>query len=83
MKIQIKNTQLSKQGFVVRLKSTSENLSLRTYVRLRSESGQGVAEYIIILAVIVIACIALAIAFKGQLTSLWNFVTDQLGTATS
>jgi Flp pilus assembly pilin Flp len=45
----------------------------------RSESGQGVAEYIIILAVIVIACIILAIAFHEQLTNVWQSITDQIG----
>ena len=47
--------------------------------KCRLDSGQGVAEYIIILAVIVIACIILAVAFHEQLTSVWNSVTDQLG----
>ena len=47
--------------------------------KLRSDSGQGVAEYIIILAIIVIACIALAIAFNNQLTALWERVTGALG----
>ena len=45
----------------------------------QSDRGQGVAEYIIILAVIVIACIVLAIAFHGQLENVWNSVTSQLG----
>jgi len=49
------------------------------YCKCMSESGQGVAEYIIILAVIVIACIVLAIAFHSQLESVWNSVTSQLG----
>jgi len=38
-----------------------------------------VAEYVIILAVIVIACIILAIAFHEQLTSVWQSITEQLG----
>jgi len=46
---------------------------------LRNESGQGVAEYIIILAVIVVAAIILAIAFHEQLAAVWDSVTDQLG----
>ncbi|MCL2525518.1 MAG: hypothetical protein FWE46_00480 [Coriobacteriia bacterium] len=47
--------------------------------RAQSDSGQGVSEYIIILAVIVIACIILAVAFHGQLESLWSSVTGKLG----
>ena len=46
---------------------------------LRDDSGQGVAEYIIILAVIVVAAIILAIAFHEQLAAVWESVTDQLG----
>jgi len=45
----------------------------------RRDCGQGVAEYVIILAVIVIACIILAIAFHEQLASVWESVTSQLG----
>ena len=47
--------------------------------RLNDESGQGVAEYIIILAVIVVAAIVLAIAFHDQLADVWDSVTSQLG----
>jgi Flp pilus assembly pilin Flp len=43
------------------------------------ERGQGVAEYIIILAVIVIAAIVLAIAFHEQLSAVWESVTSSLG----
>jgi Flp pilus assembly pilin Flp len=46
---------------------------------LRDEAGQGVAEYIIILAVIVVAAIVLAIAFHDQLKAVWDSVTSQLG----
>jgi len=46
---------------------------------VRNEAGQGVAEYIIILAVIVVAAIILAIAFHDQLAAVWNSVTEQLG----
>jgi Flp pilus assembly pilin Flp len=55
------------------------NLGTRWYCKCLSESGQGVAEYIIILAVIVIACIILAVAFHEQLSSVWESVTSQLG----
>ena len=50
---------------------------LRT--RLRDESGQGVAEYVIILAVIVVAAIILAVAFHDKLAAVWQSVTNQLG----
>ena len=46
---------------------------------LKGETGQGVAEYIIILAVIVVAAIVLAIAFHDQLSAVWDSVTSQLG----
>jgi len=52
-------------------------LCLRT--RLRDESGQGVAEYVIILAVIVVAAIILAVAFHDKLAAVWQSVTNQLG----
>lgn len=45
---------------------------------LSSESGQGISEYLIILAVVVIAAIALATTFSDQLTALWDSVTTQL-----
>ncbi len=47
--------------------------------RLRDESGQGVAEYVIILAVIVVAAIILAVAFHDKLAAVWESVTNQLG----
>jgi len=43
------------------------------------EQGQGVAEYVIILAVIVVAAIILAIAFHDKLAAVWQSVTEQLG----
>lgn len=45
---------------------------------LAPESGQGISEYLIILAVVVIAAIALATTFSGQLKSLWDSITQQL-----
>jgi len=45
----------------------------------RNESGQGVAEYVIILAVIVVAAIILAVAFHDKLAAVWQSVTSQLG----
>ena len=57
--------------------------SVKAAARLRSvadaDSGQGVAEYVIILAVIVVAAIILAIAFHDKLAAVWQSVTDQLG----
>ncbi|MCL2323961.1 MAG: hypothetical protein FWC48_00055 [Actinomycetia bacterium] len=46
---------------------------------LAGESGQGVAEYVIILAVIVVAAIILAVAFHDQLAAVWQSVTSQIG----
>jgi len=46
---------------------------------VRKDCGQGVSEYVIILAVIVIACIILAIAFHEQLVNVWESITSQLG----
>lgn len=43
-----------------------------------NESGQGISEYLIILAVVVIAAIALATTFSDQLSSLWGSITTQL-----
>lgn len=45
---------------------------------LVSESGQGISEYLIILAVVVIAAIALATTFSDQLSTLWGSITTQL-----
>lgn len=42
------------------------------------DAGQGISEYLIILAVVVIAAIALATTFSDQLSSLWNSITTQL-----
>ncbi|MCL2655255.1 MAG: hypothetical protein FWD65_06125 [Coriobacteriia bacterium] len=52
---------------------------LRLRCSLNDESGQGVAEYVIILAVIVVAAIILAVAFHDQLAAVWQNVTSQLG----
>jgi Flp pilus assembly pilin Flp len=54
-------------------------LMLKSRKFLRDDSGQGVSEYIIILAVIVIAAIVLAIAFYDQLSAVWDSVTSGLG----
>lgn len=43
-----------------------------------SDAGQGVAEYAIILAVIVVGAIALATAFSTQLGTVWTSVTTQM-----
>ncbi|MCL2333133.1 MAG: hypothetical protein FWC54_06615 [Actinomycetia bacterium] len=54
-------------------------LRIQLHAGLRDESGQGVAEYVIILAVIVVAAIILAVAFHDKLAAVWQSVTDQLG----
>ena len=65
------------------LKSSVYQAALRGQARvracLRGESGQGVAEYVIILAVIVVAAIILAVAFHDKLSAVWQSVTSQLG----
>lgn len=43
-----------------------------------NDEGQGISEYLIILAVVVIAAIALATTFSDQLSSLWGSITSQL-----
>lgn len=43
-----------------------------------SDKGQGISEYLIILAVVVIAAIALATTFSTELTGLWDSITSQL-----
>lgn len=45
---------------------------------LSQDEGQGISEYLIILAVVVIAAIALATTFSDQLTALWASITSQL-----
>lgn len=42
------------------------------------DEGQGISEYLIILAVVVIAAITLATTFSTELTALWNSITSQL-----
>jgi Flp pilus assembly pilin Flp len=49
-------------------------------VKLRREEGQGTSEYAVILGVIVVFAIGLAIAFRDQLESVWNSITEGLGT---
>jgi Flp pilus assembly pilin Flp len=51
----------------------------RFHTALHSDRGQGVSEYVIILAVIVIAAIVLAVAFHDQLETIWENVTSSLG----
>ena len=51
---------------------------VKLLAKIQSESGQGISEYLIILAVVVIAAIALATTFSDQLTSLWDSITSQL-----
>jgi len=62
--------------------STLRDFATRSFcwckAKCRLDSGQGVAEYVIILAVIVIACIVLAVLFHEQLVALWEKVTGEL-----
>ena len=79
-----------KRGLIMRKVFTEGVLSpnalrgfaTKTYCWCRTkgslDSGQGVAEYVIILAVIVIACIVLAVLFHEQLVALWEKVTGAL-----
>ena len=50
----------------------------RLRVYFGKDSGQGISEYLIILAVVVIAAIALATTFSTELTSLWESITSQI-----
>jgi len=71
------NYVLEKLG---RAKEKVSDGATRMYCGLKCESGQGISEYIIILAVIVIVCIALAIAFRGQLVGFWERVNAEFKT---
>ena len=55
---------------------------MQSIYRLRAyfmkDSGQGISEYLIILAVVVIAAIALATTFSTELTGLWESITSQI-----
>lgn len=55
-------------------------VSTRVSLILRDTGGQGIAEYVIILAVIVVAGIVLTTAFGGQLATVWGSVTTQFAT---
>lgn len=60
------------------MKEKLKNFGLKLATHIQSESGQGISEYLIILAVVVIAAIALATTFSDQLTNLWDSITSQL-----
>ncbi|MBK5211410.1 MAG: hypothetical protein JJE36_03760 [Coriobacteriia bacterium] len=59
---------------------------MQLYYYLRSyfgeDSGQGISEYLIILAVVVIAAIGLATKFNAALTGLWGSITSQISLIT-
>jgi len=59
-----------------------EGKDMQSIYRLRAyfmkDSGQGISEYLIILAVVVIAAIALATTFSTELTGLWESITSQI-----
>jgi len=46
--------------------------------KLSEPTGQGTAEYAILVAVLVIAAIAIISAVGGQVTSLWTNITNGL-----
>lgn len=46
--------------------------------KFKSDEGQGISEYLIILAVVVVAAIALATTFSGELSGLWDSITSQI-----
>jgi Flp pilus assembly pilin Flp len=46
----------------------------------QDESGQDMAEYALLLALIALAIIAAVIAFRGAIINRFNEATDQLGT---
>ena len=50
---------------------------------LRSEEGQAMSEYGLVLAVVAIGAIAALIAFRTQLTSLFNDIATSISRATS
>ena len=66
--------------------TTDQPWNLRTHppigalAMLGRDAGQGVAEYAIILAVIVVGAIALATAFSTQLGEVWSSITTQMAT---
>lgn len=64
--------------FVKKLHTQAHSLGQSIFRVISRESGQGISEYLIILAVVVIAAIALATTFSEQLTSLWTSITSQL-----
>lgn len=45
---------------------------------VKEEQGQGMTEYGLLLAVVVVAVVAILITFKGQLNSLFTTITDQI-----
>lgn len=56
-----------------------EKRVLRTLKRLwKEETGQGLSEYTLILTIVAIAVIAVAVAFRKQIASLFNTATDEI-----
>jgi len=47
---------------------------------MKSESGQGMTEYVIILVSIAIVCIAIAVQFGGQIKSLFETADAEIDT---
>lgn len=64
--------------FISRSRNTLDQSTAVVANAITSDAGQGIAEYLIILAVVVIAAIALATSFSGELSALWESITSQL-----
>lgn len=60
------------------LRNTAHRCVTSVARAIHNDAGQGISEYLIILAVVVIAAIALATTFSGELTGLWESITSQL-----
>jgi len=58
-------------------------LQLRRWLRLDDESGQGMVEYGLIIALIAVALIAALTSMNGSLGNVFNRITSQMNTAAS
>lgn len=60
-----------------------EKRVLRTLKRLwKEETGQGLSEYTLILTIVAIAVIAVAVAFRKQIATMFTQATEQMDTQT-
>lgn len=82
MKLQLKNgkdVNVNTQHSLVHVVRTKTQKLGRIFADITAnDEGQGISEYLIILAVVVIAAIALATTFSDQLSALWGSITSQL-----